>query len=87
MWAKSKLENFGDRPCNNPLHSTYEHDVFRIHADGKTNQGPKKDAHKRNHLCADVESMAGTDRLRNDFRETGRKAGQVIEFVEGNGNL
>ena len=86
MWAKSELENFGDRPGNNPLHFTYEHDIFRIHAEGKTNQGPKKNAHKRNHLCADVESMAGADRLRNDFRETGWRAGQVIEFVEGNGN-
>ena len=30
--------------------------------------------------------MAGADRLRNDFRETGWRAGQVIEFVEENGN-
>ena len=86
MWAKGELENFGDRPSNNPLHSTYEYDYFRIHADGKTNQGPKENAHKRNHLCADVESMAGADRLGDDFRETGWRAGQVIEFVEGNGN-
>ena len=70
VWAKGKLENFGDGPSNNSLYPHCMKTIFRIHAGGKTNQGPKENAHKRDHLCADVESMAGADRLGNDFGET-----------------
>src|SRR6266702_3181798 len=57
--------------------------TFRVHAGRKTNHGQQENAHKWNHLCADVKSMAGADRLGNDFRETDRRAGQVIKSMRG----
>ena len=43
MWAKGKLENFGNGPSNNPLCSHSMNTIFRIHAGGIDEPGSTRE--------------------------------------------